>query len=47
MIVPTRDSRNVRMVFPPTCAGRVRQWLGTIPAARVWTVPQSLPLHRV
>ena len=32
------------MVSPFILAGRVRQWLGAVPAARVWTACQSLPL---
>ena len=31
------------MAIPPW-AGRVRQWLGAVPAARVWAACQSLPL---
>ena len=27
----------------PSCAGRVRQWLGAVPAARVWAAPHRLP----
>ena len=27
-----------------TAAGRVRQWLGTVPATMVWAVPQRPPL---
>ena len=38
-------AHSLRMDHPPTGrAGRVRQWLGTVPAARVWAVPQRLPL---
>jgi hypothetical protein len=42
--VQAKDSRNVRMTPPLPCAGRVRQWLGTVPAARVWAVRHRLPL---
>jgi hypothetical protein len=31
-------------MIAPFCAGRVRQWLGAVPAARVWAACQSLPL---
>jgi predicted acylesterase/phospholipase RssA len=44
MTAPTRDSRNVRMIIPHCPAGRVRQWLDAVPAARVWAACQSLPL---
>ena len=34
----------LRMGSPLSCAGRVRQWLGAVPATRVWAAPQRLPL---
>ena len=34
----------LRMGSPLSCAGRVRQWLNAVPAARVWAACQSLPL---
>ena len=34
----------LRMGLPLYAAGRVRQWLDAVPAARVWAACQSLPL---
>jgi hypothetical protein len=44
----TSDSRNLRMSSRFLHrAGRSRQWLGTVPAARAWSARQRLPLCRV
>ena len=44
MTVPARDSRNVRMRFPSLERVGSRQWLGAVPATRVWPASQRLPL---
>ena len=39
-------AHSLRMIVPPSCAGRVRQWLDAVPAAKAWATCHRLPLTR-